>query len=70
MKKMIAAAAFVMVGLFAYTGGSASPTSPAAPAVEVEAAGSTAACPWYAPRCCAFVGGRCIECVGRFDQCP
>ena len=76
MKKLIAAAAFVTLGLFAYTGGAPASTElsplpePAAVAPVLEASGSTAACPSYAPRCCAFVGGRCLQCVGRFDECP
>ncbi len=76
MKKLIAVAAFMTLGLFAYTGGAAPSAElpplpePAAVAPALEASGSTAACPVYAPKCCAFVGGRCLQCVGRYDQCP
>jgi hypothetical protein len=73
--KLLSFAAVVMCGLFAITGGAPTSMPERAPLAAVttpglEVNGSAAACPSYAPKCCAFIAGRCLECVGRFNQCP
>ena len=35
-----------------------------------EAQTTSLSCPIFAPKCCAFVHGTCLECVGANDACP